>query len=107
MIKMGTITEAASLLGVSPQTLRRWEREGKIWPERTSGGQRRYNLDTLRHINIGHGGPKPTADLPTVAYARVSSHDQKADHERQKEMLGLFCAARGWTFEIVEDSVQA
>jgi putative resolvase len=103
MTTMGTITEAASLLGVSAQTLRRWERDGKIRPERTPGGQRRYNLDTLRHIDIGRSGPKPTADRPTVAYTRVSSNDQKADLARQREMLGLFCAARGWTYEIVDD----
>ena len=32
----------------------------------------------------------------TVAYARVSSHDQKADLERQKQVLKLFCAQNGW-----------
>jgi predicted site-specific integrase-resolvase len=39
----------------------------------------------------------------TVAYARVSSHDQKSDLERQKQVLELFCAQNGWTFEMVSD----
>ena len=39
----------------------------------------------------------------TVAYARVSSHDQKDDLERQKQVLELYCAKQGWTFEIISD----
>ncbi|MDA8206697.1 MAG: IS607 family transposase, partial [Thermaerobacter sp.] len=39
----------------------------------------------------------------TIAYARVSSHEQKADLERQSQMLEMFCSANGWTFEIISD----
>jgi predicted site-specific integrase-resolvase len=39
----------------------------------------------------------------TIAYARVSSHDQKDDLERQKQVLELYCAMQGWTYEIVSD----
>jgi excisionase family DNA binding protein len=47
--KMVSIQEAAEFLGVSPQTLRRWEREGRLLPdERTPGGRRRYDLARLR-----------------------------------------------------------
>jgi molybdopterin-binding protein len=35
------IGEAAEILGVRVETLRRWEREGKLGTERTPGGQRR------------------------------------------------------------------
>ena len=35
------IGEAAEILGVRVETLRRWEREGKLTTSRTSGGQRR------------------------------------------------------------------
>ncbi len=38
-----------------------------------------------------------------MAYARVSSDDQKDDLERQKLVLELYCARQGWTFEIVTD----
>jgi predicted site-specific integrase-resolvase len=38
-----------------------------------------------------------------VAYARVSSHDQKDDLERQKQVLELYCARQGWTVEVVTD----
>lgn len=38
-----------------------------------------------------------------MAYARVSSHDQKDDLERQKQVLELYCARQGWTFEVIAD----
>jgi predicted site-specific integrase-resolvase len=41
----------------------------------------------------------------TVAYARVSSHDQKSDLERQKQVLELYCARQGWTYEKISDLV--
>ena len=34
------IGEAASVLGVRPETLRRWERDGKLQVRRSGGGQR-------------------------------------------------------------------
>jgi excisionase family DNA binding protein len=42
------IGEAAKAFGVSIATLRRWEREGRITPQRTLGGQRRYDLAQLQ-----------------------------------------------------------
>jgi len=42
-------------------------------------------------------------DAPTVCYARVSSHDQKADLDRQHEMLETYCAAKGWRTEVIRD----
>lgn len=39
----------------------------------------------------------------TVGYCRVSSHEQKKDLERQKEVVGLFCATNGWQVEIIDD----
>ncbi|MDP1572863.1 MAG: MerR family DNA-binding transcriptional regulator, partial [Pseudomonadota bacterium] len=42
------IGEASEALGVSITTLRRWEVEGKLIPERTAGRQRRYDLAKLK-----------------------------------------------------------
>ena len=39
----------------------------------------------------------------TLAYARVSSHDQKEDLKRQILVLESFCASHGWEFEILQD----
>jgi predicted site-specific integrase-resolvase len=90
-----TIKQAAKLKGVAVSTLRRWESEGKITPERTLKGHRRYDLEQLI------GVPKNLSY--TIGYARVSSTDQKEDLKRQKEVLELFCAQKGWQFEIIED----
>ena len=99
--KIVPILQAAEALGVSVQTLRRWEREGKLVPdERTAGGRRRYDLARLKP-ELFHASEQ--AQRKTVAYARVSSHDQKDDLERQKQVLEIYCARQGWTFEVVSD----
>jgi putative resolvase len=100
MSKLLTIREAAELLGVSTQTLRRWEREGRgIAVQRTSGGQRRYDASNLWPLK----SDKDSQTHITIAYARVSSHDQKEDLARQKKMLEMFCTSSGWQFEIISD----
>ena len=48
------IGDTSRQLGVSIDTLRRWEREGKITSVRTPGGQRRYarsEIDRLLHAD--------------------------------------------------------
>ncbi|NMP22047.1 IS607 family transposase [Sulfobacillus harzensis] len=98
--KLVGIREAAEFLGVNPSTLRRWEQEGRLMPdERTAGGYRRYDLARLRPNQFR----QQDGERKTVAYARVSSHDQKADLERQKQGLELYCAQQGWTFEVITD----
>ena len=94
------IGDASKLLGVAESTMRRWEKEGKLIPdERTVGNQRRYRLSSLRP-EMGRG---IDYDRKTIAYARVSSQDQKSDLERQKQLLEMFCASNGWKFEIISD----
>jgi len=101
MSKLVSIAEAAKALGVSPQTLRRWEREGKSVPtEHTVGGRRRYDLAKLRPDLFRTEMPSLKK---TFAYARVSSHDEKDDLDRQKKVLEMYCAGAGWQYEIVSD----
>ncbi len=99
MIRLVAIGEASQVLGVSIDTLRRWEAAGKLIPERTVAGHRRYDLAKLKP-ELFH---TDTSERRTVAYARVSSHDQKNDLERQKQVLELYCARQGWTFTVVAD----
>jgi putative resolvase len=93
------ISQAAKELGVSPETLRRWEAAGKIEVERTPNGHRRYDLTKL----YGLVPRPPVASRPTLVYARVSSSDQKEDLVRQVSLLETFCAANGWTYEVIQD----
>ncbi|MGF7158290.1 IS607 family transposase [Bartonella heixiaziensis] len=94
------IGKAAQVLGVSISTLRRWEGEGKIISEHTAGGHRRYDLSKLRP-ELFHS--RELSQRKTIAYTRVSSHDQKDDLERQKQVLELYCASQGWTYELISD----
>ncbi len=99
MDRLVAIGEASEALGVSITTLRRWEAEGKLIPERTAGNQRRYDLVKLKP-ELFHSAPD---ERYTLAYARVSSHDQKEDLERQKQVLEMYCAKQGWRFEVIAD----
>jgi putative resolvase len=99
MDKLYRIGQAASLLGVSTSTLRRWEREGKLIPQRTEGDHRLYRLSQFKTSKQ----TQSVRERKTIAYARVSSHDQKTDLERQKKVLEMYCASHGWTYELVSD----
>lgn len=68
--------------------------------EHTLGGHRRYDLAELRPDLFR---AEVEANRTTIAYARVSSHDQKDDLERQKQVSEMYCARQGWTFEVVVD----
>jgi predicted site-specific integrase-resolvase len=77
-----SIGRVARYLGVSVVTLRRWEREGKLSSDtRTFGNHRRYDATRIQRL-FRKDKPKSI-----VGYARISSHDQKEDLERQAETL--------------------
>ncbi|MEI6625125.1 MAG: TOBE domain-containing protein [Thermoleophilia bacterium] len=44
------IGSAASILGVSVDTLRRWEKDGRVTFSRSTGGQRTLDVDSLRDL---------------------------------------------------------
>ena len=93
LIKIGA---AAKMLGVTIQTMRKWEATGELLPTRkTAGGTRYYSLSDL------YGSR--SSETPTLCYARVSSRDQKADLDRQQLVLETYCAAKGWNTEIIKD----
>ena len=89
------IMEAAKLMGISSTTIRRWEAEGKIKSLRTKGNHRRFKVNELLGI-------KHEKNL-TIAYARVSSGDQKGDLKRQEIVLESYCSEKGFEFEIISD----
>lgn len=102
MNKLIAIGQASRLLGVTIQTLRNWDKQGLLKPDEiTKGGSRRYKLESLKNINKNI---KFSVDgLKTIAYARVSSHDQKDDLIRQVQVLELYCAKAGFNYEVIQD----
>ena len=97
MSRFVKIGEAAKFLGVSIQTLRRWEETGYLVPTKKSRGQTRYY--DLEAIN----GKQIVEESLTIAYARVSSHDQKEDLKRQAQVLADYCTRPGWNFQVIQD----
>ena len=63
---------------------------------RSEGGTRYYDLNQLL------GFKDVESDL-TIAYARVSSRDQKDDLKRQVERLEMYCAAKGWSYQVIQE----
>lgn len=52
-MKLLTVAEAAKYLGMHPQSLRNWDKDGKLKALRTPGGQRRYSVDMLEGVFCG------------------------------------------------------
>ena len=102
MSKLVNISEAARILGVTTTTLRNRDKKGLLKPdELTKGKARRYRVESLRNINRNIIFTKD--DLKTIAYARVSSHDQKQDLNRQVQLLELYCSKHGYKYEVIQD----
>lgn len=57
------IGQAAAILGVSVDTLRRWEREGRVAFGRTEGGQRTLSAEALRTL-LAERAPRPSGSSP-------------------------------------------
>lgn len=97
MSRLYSIGEAAELLGVSIDTLRNWEREGKVQSIRTEGGHRRF-----RAIDLGVVDTSGTR--LTICYARVSTHEQKPDLERQALVLSSYCEQKNYNnYQVIKD----
>lgn len=86
--------EASKILGVHQRTLYQWDKKGWIETIRTPGNKRLYNVK--KYINLKKCEIKECEDLEelnnieeklNICYVRVSTHQQKDDMERQKDML--------------------
>ncbi len=81
MEKLYTIRDACEILQLNPNTLRKWDREGKIRCVRLSNNFRRVPESEINRI-LGVKNNRTS-----FIYARVSSLDQKADLDRQIQKL--------------------
>lgn len=98
-MKYFTINKFAKIIGVTPQTLRNWDKSGKLTPHHTAeNGYRYYSDEQLKQISGVLTKPKIV-----VGYCRVSSHKQKDDLERQIENVRIYLLAQGNPFEIISD----
>ena len=86
---MYSISEFAKLIGVSRQTLIRWDKIGKLKPIFLESGHRRYTDEHLHKIK----GIKE--NKINVLYCRESTPQQKHSLENQEARLKEFCISRG------------
>ncbi|SMB97052.1 DNA binding domain-containing protein, excisionase family [Thermanaeromonas toyohensis ToBE] len=88
MEKLYSLHEASRILGVCTKTLQRWDKAGKIKVVRTPGGRRRIPESEVRRLT-GDTELRTSPSRVLVIYARVSSHEQKAkgDLDRQVERV--------------------
>ena len=99
MEKFYSIREVTECLGVTAQTLRNWDRSGKLHPHHTSGnGYRYYSEEQINQIIY-----KTKQKRMVIGYCRVSSKKQKDDLERQIESMRVYLTAQGKPFEIISD----
>lgn len=81
-----TTTETAEKLGITPQTLRRWDKAGKIVAKKTVGGHRRYDDSDINRVlnydpDVQNERYKVWSDVKYFAekYCTVRNHTQGKD----------------------------
>lgn len=95
-----SIRKFADLISVNPQTLRNWDKEGKLKPAYVNPdtGYRYYSEEQLQEL-LG----KINEEKIVVGYCRVSSKKQQEDLERQVQNMETYLLAQGKPFKIVTD----
>ena len=93
-----TVTQ---ILGVTAQTLRNWDKEGKLKPSYVkSNGYRYYSEDSILSYTQER---KTKKNLNVIGYARVSSKKQADDLDRQVNNLKTYLDSKYTDYEIMTD----
>ncbi len=91
------IGKAAEILGVTVQTLRNWEKTGKLQPQRSQGGQRCYRLEDVQRFAVdlrGLGWAWATSAQPPEVQAEY--YCERPDRFTSRlEKMGVFFAQAG------------
>ena len=91
----------SKILGVTAQTLRNWDREGKLKPSYfKSNGYRYYSEDSILSYTQER---KTKKNLNVIGYARVSSKKQSDDLESQVNNLKTYLDSKYNEYEIITD----
>ena len=91
----------SQMLGVTAQTLRNWDREGKLKPSYVkSNGYRYYSEDSILSYTQER---KTKKNQNVIGYARVSSKKQSDDLERQVNNLKAYLDSKYSDYEIITD----
>jgi len=85
-------------VGVTVNTLQRWDREGTLTAYRRPSGRRFYLESQYQTFLAGQPATQRKAGN-TVIYYRVSSAAQRTDLAAQLAAIELFCTAKGWPID--------
>ena len=100
-MKYYSAKKVTQILGVTAQTLRNWDKEGKLKPTYVkSNGYRYYSEEAILSYTQER---KTKKNLNVIGYARVSSKKQSDDLERQVNNLEEYISSKYDSFEIVTD----
>ena len=100
-MKYYSTKKVTEILGVTAQTLRNWDKEGKLKPSYVkSNGYRYYSEESILSYTQER---KTKKNLNVVGYARVSSKKQSDDLERQINNLNTYISSKYDSFEIITD----
>ena len=93
--------DVTKILGVTAQTLRNWDKEGKLKPSYTkSNGYRYYSEDVILSYTQER---KTKKDVNVVLYARVASKEQQDDLERQISNLKEYAKDKYEKYDVISD----
>lgn len=81
------------------ETLRQWDKKGKIRIIRTDGNQRRIPQSEIDRLTAVEGVQRTT----TLVYCRVSTKKQSENLERQIGRVLEHCAKEGWKAELYKE----
>jgi len=96
-----TISEVSERLGITIDSLRKWERKGILKPIRTPGGHRRYSEEDI--VNITGKKEKDSQERKTVLYCRCSTEKQRENLDRQKLRLMEHAHGKKYDYIVMEE----
>ena len=100
-MKKYSIGQFAKKINMTQQTLRNWDKSGKLKPQIVdkNTGYRYYTEKQLKEFY----GEVSNKERMVIGYCRVSSAKQKEELERQVENVKTYLITKGYQFKIISD----
>ncbi len=99
------VGQAATLLGVSVDTIRRWEDEGEIVLQRSEGGQRLVPLGEVRRILDERSEPRPALSASS-ARNQLDAVVTRVERDRASALVEMQAGPFRLAALITADSVE-
>lgn len=97
-----SIGKMAKSLGVTEQTLRNWDKSGRLKPAYIAESGYRYYTDEQLAKAKGLFYTD-TQEKKVIGYCRVFTKKQSENLERQISCVSQYCISRGYQYEIISD----